>query len=250
MEILLRHKRKNDWSGVVKYKGCFSYISPAMTRSGNIHTGLTDEDARRLEKALGMTENNLAPYSAYWHTFAVKVPGTDVVLDTERPWDELQYLFLRNHYDVAYGVADDKPKATFVLINKDAEATEVNKINKRKREAIREFDKMSLEDMRKCLRIFGIKSDNISNELVESKMFEIVEKSSEMFFSKWVNNKVRGTEFMIQAAIAKNIMRKNKNAYYYGTDIIGTSLDDAIAYLDDKKNQEIKMTIANETESK
>jgi len=221
-----------------------------MTRSGNIHTGLTDEDANRLEKALGMIEGQLAPSSKYWDTFAVKVPGTDVVLDTDRAWDELQYLFLRNHYDVAFGESDNKPAAKFILINKDAEATEVNKLNKRKREAIREFDKMSLEDMRKCLRIFGIKSDSISNELTESKMFEIVEKTPDMFFSKWVENKGRSTEYLVHSALAKNIMRKNKNAYYYGTDIIGTSLEDTIAYLDNKNNQDIKMTVLNELESK
>ena len=41
-----------------------------------------------------------------------------------------------------------------------------------------------------------------------------------------------------------------KNIYYYGTDIIGRSLEDAIASLNDKKNQDIKMTILQEIESK
>lgn len=250
MEVVLKHKKKDSWAGVIKYKGCFDYISPVLTRSGNKHTGLTEEDAIRLEKALGLEKDTLAPFSKYWTTFAIKISSKETILDTSRPWDELQYLFLKNHKRVANGLNDTKPMAEYVLINKDSEAQESNRINKRKREALKEFDKLSLDEMRKCLRLFGYKSDTMSSELVESKLFDFVEKDPESFFSKWVNNKNKDTEVIIQSAVAKNIMRKNKNAYYYGTDIIGTSLDDAISYLDNKANQDLKMTIMNELESK
>ena len=143
-----------------------------------------------------------------------------------------------------------KPNADFIIINRDAEATEVNKLNKRRREALREIDKLSLEDMRKLLRLYGYKSDTMSNELMESKVSELVEGDPEKFFTKWVNNKKKDTEFLIEAAIAKNIMRKNKNAYYYGTEIIGTSLEDCVAHIDNKNNQDLKMTILNEVENK
>lgn len=250
MEILLKHKRVDPWSGVTKYKSCSDYIAPSLTRSGNHHTGLTPEDELRLEKALGLGEKTLAQYSSYWNTFTVKITNRELVLDTDRPWDELQYLFLKNHHRVSNGINDMKPKADYVLINKDSEAQESNRLNKRKRDAIKEFDKMSLEDMRKCLRLFGYKADTMSAELVESKLFELVEKDPEKFFLKWVNNKTKNTEFTIQAAIAKNIMRKNKNAYYYGTEIIGTSLEDAVAFLDNKNNQDLKITVLNELEVK
>ena len=250
MEVVLKHKRRDPWSGVVKYKNCFDYIGPLLTRSGNMHTGLTEEDAARLEAALNFPKGQLAPYSSYWRTFAVKISNNELILDTNRPWDELQYLFLKNHKKVANGLSDTKPGTDYVLINKDSEAQEANRIAKRKRDAIKEFDKLSLEDMRKALRIFGFKADTMSNELVENKLFELVEKDPEAFFSKWVNNKTKNTEFIIHAAIAKNIMRKSRNVYYYGTEIIGNSLDDTIAYLDNKNNQDLKMAIMNELESK
>jgi hypothetical protein len=250
MEVVLKHKKKDSWAGVIKYKGCFDYISPVLTRSGNKHTGLTEEDAIRLEKALGLEKDTLAPFSKYWSTFAIKISAKETYLDTSRPWDELQYLFLRNHKRVANGVNDLKPMTEYIIINKDSEAQESNKINKRKREAIKEFDKLSLDDMRKCLRLLGYKSDTMSSELVESKLFELVERDPEVFFSKWVDNKSKDTEVIIQTALAKNIMRKNKNAYYYGTEIIGTSLEDTVAYLNNKNNQDLRMAIMNELESK
>lgn len=250
MEVILRHKKRDPWSGVIKYKNCFDYIGPVLTRSGNSHTGLTAEDAERLEKLLNFSPGTLAPYSSYWKTFAVKISNNELILDTNRPWDELQYLFLKNHKKVANGLSDMKPGTDYVLINKDSEAQEANKVSKRKREAIKEFDKLSLEDMRKALRLYGYKTDSMSAELVENKLFEIIEKDPETFFLKWVNNKTKDTEFLIQEAIAKNIMRKTKNVYYFGTDIIGNSMEDTIAYLNNKNNQDLKMSIMNELESK
>ena len=109
---------------------------------------------------------------------------------------------------------------------------------------------MSIEDMRRCLRILGYKSDSMSNELVQNKLYENIEKDPERFFSKWVNNSTKATEFLIEAALAKNILRRSRNIYYYGTDVIGHSLEDAIANIDNKSNQDIKRSILNELESK
>jgi hypothetical protein len=60
---------------------------------------------------------------------------------------------------------------------------------------------------------------------------------------KWVNNPNKEINFVIEEAIAKNIIRKNRAQYYFGTDLIGNGLEDVIAYLKDKKNQEIKLAI-------
>ena len=109
---------------------------------------------------------------------------------------------------------------------------------------------MTLEEMRKCLRVFGMKPDSMSNELVEAKLNEIVEKTPEKFMSRWVNNKDKEITFIIEEAIGKNIIRKNRTQYFFGTDLIGNGLDDVIAYLQDKKNQDIKLAIMGEIQSK
>lgn len=250
MEVVLKKKTKDPWAKVIKYKNCFDYIAPYWTRSGNIYTGLSSDDEKRLEKKLGFEEGKLAKSSEYWVTFCVKLGDQEKVLDTENPWDELQYLFLKGHKRVATSIADIKPATDYVLINKEAEAQESNRLNRRKRDAIKDFDKMSLEDMRKCLRLYGYKADSMSAELVESKMYQLVEKDPEKFFNKWVNNKVKDTEYIIAQAISKNIMRKSRNVYYHGTDIVGNSLSDTIAYMNDPKNQDLKLTILDEINSK
>lgn len=250
MEATLRFIRTNPWLGITKFKNCADYIGSYWTRSGNRYTGLTEEDARRLEKAMGFSEGYLAPYSQYWTTYAIKLERKDLILHTENPEDELKYLFLKNHKRVAFGTANIKPSNDYVLLNSEAEAEENNKKYKVKREAYSAFTKMSLEEMRKCLRLYGFKSDSISNELVESKLNELIENDPQKYLLLWVNNNNKETQYLIEAAISKNVIRKNKNLYYYGTDVIGRSMDEAVLMLDDKKNQDIRLAIMQEIESK
>lgn len=250
MEVIVRIVKVNPWTGLTKWPTTFDYVGPYWTRTGNIYTGLNEEDARRLEKELGYEEGKLNPSSEFWTTFAVQLGKRDLILDTNKPYDELKYLFLKNHKRVADGMNALNPSKDYLLINKDSEAEETNKRNKVKRDAYRELDKMSIEDMRKCLRLYGMKSDSMSNELVEAKLSEQIESAPDKFIMKWVNNPNKEMNWMIEEALSKNILRKNRAQYYFGTDLIGSGIEDVIAYLKDKKNQDILISIKNELKSK
>ena len=250
MEVIVRIIKSNPWTGVTKWSKCFDYLSPYYTRTGNYYTGLTPQQAIEFEKKLGYPDGHLSVNSDFWTTFVIKLGKEDLVLNTEKALDELRYLFLKGHKRVADGLSNINPSKDYVLINKDVEAEEANKINKVKREAYRNFDKMSIEDMRKCLRLYGLRADDMSNELVEAKMSEQVEKDPARYLLKWVNNDEKELMFIIEEAVAKNIIRKNRTQYFYGTDMLGNGIDDVISYLKEKKNQDIKMTILQEIKSK
>ena len=250
MVVELKIKKKNPWAGLIKYKSCFDYIAPYFTRSGSIYTGLTPEDERYFEKALGYEEGHLSKSSDFWTTFCVKVGSRTVLLDDSIPRQAMIIKFLSGHKRVATSLDRLTAGKDYLLINREAEAVEANKQNKLRRDAIKEFDKLSLEQMRKCLRLFGIKADNMSNELVESTLFNVVDKQPKKFFDKWIDNKSKETEFILEEAIAKGVIRKDKTHYFYGSDMFADSLDEAIAYLDSKKNQDLKLAIINETNNK
>lgn len=250
MEILLKPLKKEIWSGFTNYPGCTTYIGSYWTRSGNRYTGLTKEDAERLEKAMLMVEGNLSPYSKYWVTYAVPATEEGAIIYADTPEGELQYLFLKSHKRVASSTDQVRASHDYVLIDQDLEAKQSNLKNKSKRDAIMVYGKMTTEDMRKCLRIMGYASDDLSAEIVESKLFEIIETDPNKFKLLWIDNKDRETNFLIESAISKNVIRKSKNIYYYGTDVIGHSLQDTISGLNDKANQEIKIAIMKEVEAK
>ena len=250
MEVIVRMTKVNPWTGLIKWSNCFDYLSSYWTRSGSRYTGLSKEDQAELEQALGMTEGSLHPDASYWDTFAIKIGKKDLIINTDRPEGKLQYLFLKKHKRVADGLNKVTPSTDYVLINKEAEAEVANKANKVKRDAYRAMDKMTLEEMRKCLRLFGVKSDTLSNEMVEAKLAENIEKDPSKFIRIWVENPNKEINFIIEAALSKNILRKNRATYYFGTDVIGNGIEDVIAYLKDKKNQEVFLAIKSEIESK
>ena len=250
MVVELKIKKKNPWAGLIKYRSCFDYIAPYFTRSGSIYTGLTPEDEKYFEKALGYTEGHLAKTSEFWTTFCVKVGARTLLLDDSIPRQQMIIKFLTGHKRVATSLDRLDAGKDYLLVNREAEAVEQNKQNKLRRDAVKEFDKLSIEQMRKCLRMYGVRPDDMSNELIESTLFSLVDKNPKKFFYKWVDNKNKETEYLIEEAIAKGVIRKDRTQYYYGSEMFADSLDDAIAYLDAKKNQDLKLSIINETQNK
>lgn len=250
MVVELKIKKKNPWAGLIKYRSCFDYIAPYFTRSGSIYTGLTPEDEKYFEKALGYPEGHLAKTSEFWTTFCVKVGARTLLLDDSIPRQQMIIKFLTGHKRVATSLDRLDAGKDYLLINREAEAVEQNKQNKLRRDAVKEFDKLSIEQMRKCLRMYGVRPDDMSNELIESTLFSLVDKNPKKFFQKWVDNKNKETEYLIEEAIAKGVIRKDRTQYYYGSEMFADSLDDAIAYLDSKKNQDLKLSIINETQNK
>lgn len=250
MVVELKIRKKNPWAGLLKYKHCFDYISPYFTRSGSIYTGLTPEDEKYYEKALGYPEGHLSKESPYWNTFCVKVGSRPVLLDDSYPRQAMIIKFLTGHKRVATSLDKLTAGKDYLLINKEAEAIEQNKQNKIRREATKAFDKLTLEEMRKCLRLYGVNSDQMSNELVESSLFALVDKNPAKFFQVWINNTKKDTDFLLEQAIAKGVIRKDRTQYYYGTELMATSKDEAIAYLDAKKNQDLKIAIKSQIENK
>ena len=97
MEVIVKIIKSNPWTGITKWPTCFDWVGSYWTRSGNRYTGLTEEDARRLEKEIGYAEGQLSSTSEFWKTFGCKIGRDGIILHTENPYDELQYLFLKIH---------------------------------------------------------------------------------------------------------------------------------------------------------
>jgi hypothetical protein len=171
-------------------------------------------------------------------------------LNKDDQLDELKYLFLKNHKRVKTSLLETKATANFVLINKEEEAKKASVYGRTKRKSISEFDKLSTDDMRKALRIYGHNADNMTNEMAENRLFDIVEGDPEGFLKKWVNNTVRDTQYVVEQATSKNIIRRKQRLFTYGTEKLGYGMEDVITFMDDPKNQDIKVAILKAIDAK
>ena len=247
MKVILRPIGWNKWSGITKYKNCFEDLGSYYTRSGMLYTGLDDEQAKRLSASLGL---DLSRNSDYWKSFFIRTSVSDIILDTENPMDELKYLFCKSHKRVKNSLMENKAGANFVLINRDEEAKRDNLYAKLEIDAVIGFNKMTPTEQRKCLRIFGHNADTMSNEVVQSKLYQVIKANPQSFLDRWVNNQDREEQVLIESAISKNIIRRDKHMYKYGSDVIGNSLEETIGFLKDPRNQDIKIGILSACNTK
>lgn len=247
MKAILRPIKRDKWSGLIKYRNCYEDIAPYYTRSGTIYTGLTSADEARLGTALGL---DLKKGSEFWKTFFIRTYTGDLILDLDDSRDELKYLFLKNHKRVKTSEFEHKASANFLLINKEEEAKKSNLINQVRRKAIKEFDTLTTEDMRKVLRLFGFNGDNMDPEVAERELFEVVENNPQAFLDKWVNNNHRDIEVTVERAVSMNVIRRNKNIYKFGSEVIGRSMIEVIDFLETPKNQDILLSIMRTIQSK
>jgi hypothetical protein len=81
-------------------------------------------------------------------------------------------------------------------------------------------------------------------------LFEVVESNPQSFLDRWVNNNRRDTEVLIERAISMNIIRRSKNIYRYGSEVIGRIMQEAIDFLENPKNQDILLSVMKSVESK
>ncbi len=251
MKIILRNARKNAWSNIGRFKACFLTLASYYMRSGALYTGLTEEEARTMEIKLGYQEGTLSRMSKFWETYAIRFNGEeDRIIDTDIPEEELQYLFLREHKRVQNGLANLKPGAEIIMINMESEAEEKNRINKVKRDALVALSKLGPKEMRQSLRIFGFNSDDMSDEIAENTLFDFVERNPGKFLERWVKNNNKLVEFLIDQAVSKQVIKKNRTTYKYGSEIIGHNREDAIDYLLNPQYQDIRVAIEQETEAK
>jgi hypothetical protein len=247
MRAILRPIVLNKWSGKIKFRNCYEDIGPYYTRSGMVYTGLTRDDEKRLGELLGI---DLSRGSSFWTNFFIRVQNDDIILNLEDPRDELKYLYAKNHRKVKTSIFEHKASARFLLINNEEEAKRSNLLNKTKRRAIREFDTLTSEDIRKALRLFGLNGDNMEPEVAEDKLYKVVENNPDSFLDKWVNNKHRETEVTVERAISMNIIRRSKNIYRYGSEVIGRSMIESIDFLESPKNQDILLSVMKAIQSK
>ena len=247
MEVIVKSIGPKEWAKVDYYKNCHTDVASYFLENGSRYTGLNKEDEKRLSEELGY---DLKQNSPFWDTFFIRMTEDELHLNTEDPFTELKYLFLKSHKDVQESINVRKAGAQFIIVNYNEDAKEENKRNKIKRKAIKEFDNLSSTDIRKVLRLYGHKADSMGAEQAELTLFNLVENDPDKFLNLWVNNSKRETQFLVEAALSKNILRKNRNVYSYGSEPIGHGVEDAIAFLDDKKNQEIRKIIMDEIEVK
>lgn len=249
IKIVPRTDPENTWSGYVRYQRCKDYISPYLDKSALLVTGLTDEEEKEFEKLLRMEEGKLSKYSEYWNDYSVIMYDKEKELDLSKIEDSLAYKFLKAHKNVAnsWDSLSDWPYASYVITDDIVDAKSLNTEHDVKIKASILFSKLSVDQMSSLLKLYSgnLNNNNVPTEVVKSKLFLAMEDDPEKFI-ELVEDKALETKLMINQLVSLKVLRKNRNAYYYGEDVLGHDLDDTVAHIDNPENQGLKVALKQE----
>lgn len=253
VKLVARSDAENTWSGHVRYQRCKDYISAYLDKTGVLVTGLNSEEEKEYEGLLRMDEGKLSKYSEYWNEYAIIMYDKEKEFDLSKVEDSLAFRFLKAHKNVAnsWDELSDWPYATYVITDDIKDAVTKNTNHDIKIKASVLFSKLSIDQMSSLLKLYSgnINNNNVPTEVVKSKLFEAMEDDPDKFI-ELVEDKALETKLMISQLVALKILRKNRNAYYYGEDVLGHDLDDTVGHIDNPENQGLKVALKQELAKK
>ena len=250
MSTIIRVKpiKRDTWSGFIRFNNTKDYITPYFDEGGTIVTGLTKEDEERLGQLL---KRDLSAISPFWNEYKILMTDKERQFNIENPEQELAYKFMLGHKKVANSelTRNDFPSAEYIIYNEEMEAKIKNEKFSEKRKATTAFNELSLNQMRDILKLYPgyTKVDTVSADVIEARLFELMEGDPAKF-NRLVGDKKLDMKVFLKDLVQSKILRKNRSAFYYGSDNIGHDEESTIVYLENPENQGLLIALKQELE--
>lgn len=229
MIVKVKQLHKSAWAGVYTFK------EDMATKVGvgvDGKTGFlkmpykTKEEQAEWEEKLGYPKGYLAPNSDFWTSFYVNLfPITE--FDTDIPQHAFQLEVLKTRKIIAkdYKEATTNAYAEYVIHDEEQFARNKNIEAKTERKALKLFESLSTEDMKKVLNNLGHKTYGQSSEVIESKLYELVKADPKTFLLVAEDKNLAFKSDLIEA-VHYGILKKSQNRYFYGDVDLG-KIDEA-----------------------
>ena len=227
-------------------------FSAPLQRNGSIKNVLTVDEKEYLEFITGL---DLSVYGNFWINFKVSLHKDDANnrFDLSNPMDYISIKILESlsKEDIALTWVDRNKNQTyqFAITREHEEMLESKVKYDSKKEAFKMYGKIE-DDKDKLLGVLKLLTNKpISKdsklEWIQNKVEEFIDTMPSQFVNV-INDKFFYTKLLINTAIDKGIIVKNNNKYSTidGLELCNSgelpTFDNAVAYLDNPKNQEIR----------
>ena len=249
--LVLKPVVKPKFSGVSSYsKTQTVFCGAELDANGLYKTGLTRELEKHYEQALNLKPGELGKKNGeFWGNLEIRVnndKATQFALSGYM--DEIKEHVIRAHSKIANSELHlaANPMALFYIDDPEEKAKLEAKTMDYELQALDEFTTLAIEDKRSMLRLYGKKGiDDMSETMVKAELYKEVKKNPQYFVQILQNPKLMKAKALLEELVEKRVITK-KGAYYYNNeDMIGHSTEDAVSYLMDIKNQQIKLALEN-----
>lgn len=264
MQIIIKPVPSQKWHGK---NGKDSFARPQTiealydTQTGRYATGLTEEEAKKYGKLLGVdlddTFNFNEPHP-FWSSSAVriKLPNHTMILDDTRHLDFVKIKVLKASKFIANSLQEWEdgmfPDATHIIYDEQEEtevkATKIEKKNK----CIVVASKMSAEEKTNIVRLLSDKSvRGRTQSFIDLEIDGIINDSDKIDdFIKYV--KMDKAEVTIRAqimeALSRNVLTKEGTAIHYMGEPLGHDFEATVKYFQDPNHQQTKIAMLEKLE--
>ncbi len=262
---------KNHNGAVMFDRAVYSYAAERDAKTNLVITGLTEIEAREFEESMGYKTGSLSPYNMKivdrdsgefsWANFFIKIPKEGLVIDASRSDKDKLYLKVlqagsrvaKSTFDLANGV--NAVYYELVLTSVEEEAKVTKRIQNIKKNAYAEASKMSINDWIDFLAAFEegrykVSKDH-STDVIEAKLFEIVDKQPEKFLNTLADPYYKTQVFLYKCVAAQLVYKQgSKFVLANGGDIIGNTLQETLSNLQSEDYNQVKISLLAKLESR
>lgn len=230
------------------------------SNTGKLATGLTEEEAEKYGKILGLDlSDTFLPHAPhpYWSLKAaeIRLLNSTMIFDTSKPLDYVKVKNLKASKFVANSMKEYEqglyPFATHVIFDETEEvAAKAGKIQL-KNKANKLADKMSVDEKISIIQILSNKTlRGRSNDFVDVELEQILTERTEDFirFAKMDKQEVYVRASVLEA-IHKNILTKEGTAIYYMGEMLGVDFESTVEWFINPQNQKMKVSILEKLNS-
>lgn len=237
--------------GEFMFTGCkASYVVPFDLKRGQLVDPLNDGERALLEQMLFMNNGDLSIYRKgkdnFWRSYRVNIDKEGKTLNLNEPMDYIAYKVLQVVPEVAasWEKRFDRAEIRFALVDGDHEVREQAKTSDHKRKAYAFFSEIegNREKMIDVLTVYGKRPPvDASKEFLIAAIEDIV--SNPKSIGKFIaisEDKKFDKKLFIEKCLEAGALTKVKTKYLLpGGDLIGSTLDEAIEFISNKKNSEV-----------
>jgi hypothetical protein len=247
--------------GDFMFTGCkLSLVVPFDKAKGRLVDPLNDEERDILEQKLAMKKGELSIYRKgkdnFWHSFRVELDKEGIVLNLNEPMDYIKYKVLLTTPQIAesWEKRFARGEIKFAIVDGEYEVKEHAKAADYKRKAYVFLDSIegNREKMIDVLTVYGKRpSKDASKDFLITAIDDIISNPKTIAkFMEIVEDKNFEKRLFIEKCLEAGAVLKMKSKYSLpGGDVIGNSIDEAIEYINNKKNNEIYATLKAQVEA-
>jgi hypothetical protein len=220
---------------------------PLDNRGEYLKTGLTKEEAEKLEKDCFLDTNDLVnPRSEFLKNYEFSFDKSrEELLDLSVPLDKLKYVcLLANSNKVVTDLSqkEQKPLAEFLILNDEKEALNSVSRYELKSKVYKAVEGLSSKDFRNILLTLGERVDDLSETQIESKVKVLAEDEPVRMLKLITEVKSEPIKAEFNEMLHYQVI-VNKSGYYVvndeKADSLGRNVEDATNFLKSPSNKEL-----------